>query len=98
MARKRLWTPGVNLCFLLSLNFGMIYLLTWRVTVWFRVPCLIFGVLAAILLIRNAIKWRAESVRRQTGCCLACGYDLRASKDRCPECGTPIPSSGKTTA
>jgi hypothetical protein len=46
---------------------------------------------AGVLLIPPAT-WVAGFVRRRirtaTGGCINCGYDLRATPDRCPECGT----------
>lgn len=44
------------------------------------------GVWMVFYLRRRRIMYRSK------GLCRECGYDLRASKERCPECGTAIPS------
>jgi hypothetical protein len=49
-------------------------------------------VLAWILLTAVRAPRRVRTARRQRrGECLRCGYDLRFSRGKCPECGEPIP-------
>ena len=51
---------------------------------WFLV--LLFG----FLPVRWFILQRRRRARERIGRCAKCGYDLRATKDRCPECGTAV--------
>ena len=45
---------------------------------------LLFGMLPAVW----AVVWLRRRRRFGAGRCSACGYDLRATPERCPECGT----------
>jgi hypothetical protein len=51
---------------------------------WALLPPLAIPTVVAVVL---AVRRRR---RRSAGLCLTCGYDLRASPDRCPECGTAV--------
>jgi hypothetical protein len=49
-------------------------------------PCVVLAVLPAVWFIFAARRFR-RTRRSRLGLCVVCGYDLRASGDKCPECG-----------
>lgn len=57
------------------------------------IPHWVPGSLAAVCPSLWIVKAQRVRRRRREGHCPKCGYDLRATPDRCPECGTEIPKA-----
>ncbi len=72
---------GFHICWLPSyVDFGESC--TYLFPLW--IPTATFAVAASVMTYWPRYHRRK---RKKLGLCLKCGYDLRGSKDRCPECG-----------
>jgi hypothetical protein len=60
-------------------------------------PCwvvlVVFGAIPAVFLVRPAARALRRHLFHRPGRCPTCGYDLRASPTRCPECARPTPTA-----
>jgi hypothetical protein len=52
-----------------------------------RIPNVFLVLMLLVWPLVAAKRYVAERRGTRVGCCRACGYDLRASPERCPECG-----------
>jgi hypothetical protein len=67
-------------------------IITWRKLRYSGVaaPAWFIAMLAAILPVHWVCQWKRKDRRVKAGLCRKCGYDLRATPERCPECGTGV--------
>ena len=56
----------------------------WSVSMPLWIPTILFG---SLFCFWYALPLHRRRKRKKLGLCQKCGYDLRGSKDRCPECG-----------
>jgi hypothetical protein len=62
----------------------------WIIWTPFWLPVVLTAAPPGFLAMRRFSRRRREQRRLRLGLCPICGYDLRASKDECSECGTTI--------
>ena len=61
---------------------------------WIGAPAWFVAPLLAVLPVLWLKRLRTAMRRTKVGHCDVCGYDLRATPSRCPECGAPVASKG----
>ena len=63
-------------------------IMTFQYGTWILITAALPVVRARLLLLERRVRHQ----RQASGLCLTCGYDLRASTERRPECGRPVPA------
>jgi hypothetical protein len=63
------------------------------VTMPYWLLALLFATPLILLIVGPQRSWLRAARRKKLGLCLHCGYDLRGTTGRCPECGTHRPTA-----
>jgi hypothetical protein len=62
----------------------------FRIGVPFWLMAVLLAILPAWAAVGHIVRWLRRRARLGRGQCTACGYDLRATPERCPECGKAV--------
>jgi hypothetical protein len=62
----------------------------WCVATPYGIAVGVFATPAAVLMTITIFRWFRNRRRISQSLCSKCGYDLRATRDRCPECGKRV--------
>jgi hypothetical protein len=88
--------PGFNplyVCWILGVGVAVAAVIIGAMTVLPPAAVAVIAVMltAAALAVTLFSRGNVREHRAVSGLCVECGYDLRESEVRCPECGAPIP-------
>lgn len=68
---------------------------SWWIT---DIPFWLIALVTVTMPVRSGLVFLSRRRGTRRGLCPSCRYDLRASKGRCPECGTPIAQNREANA
>lgn len=72
---------------------GWLFMNGWEIRFPHTWAIIAMAALSSLILVPRFIAARRRRRRSRRGLCPQCGYDLRSSPDRCPECGNAEPGA-----
>ena len=72
---------------LTAVAMAVVFVLVFKVSLWFMGVPLLIGTIGCVYEARERMRNDRWLRRAARGLCTRCGYDLRGTIIRCPECG-----------